>query len=302
MNLFRTLFFNPRRVFSKVWEKCSPIFVNDELYTRVRYYLHMGKKLNLNNPQTFNEKLQWLKLYDHNPLYTKMVDKYAVKEFVSQVIGEEYIIPTLGVWNHFDEIDLNCLPDRFVLKTTMGGGNSGVVICKNKGSFDVKEAKHKLERSLKSLLYWETREWPYKDVPPRIIAEEYLESETGDLPDFKFFCFNGEVKALFVATDRGTGNVKFDFFDESFQHLDIVQSHPMSGLNIPCPDNFSAMKGIAAKLSKGLPEVRVDLYNVRGRIFFGELTFFHHGGVVPFHPESWDYTFGSWIQLPEKKT
>ena len=209
MNLFRTLFFNPRRVFSKVWEKCSPIFVNDELYTRVRYYLHMGKKLNLNNPQTFNEKLQWLKLYDHNPLYTKMVDKYAVKEFVSQVIGEEYIIPTLGVWNHFDEIDFDALPNQFVLKTNHSGGNTGVVICKDKKEFDYHSAKKKLERSLKSDISRKLVEWPYRNIERRILAETFLGD---DLTDYKFYCFDGEPRYLYISEgldDHSTAAISF---------------------------------------------------------------------------------------------
>lgn len=292
---------NPRSIFPKLWELCSPIIPSDEVYTKIRYRLYFGKKLNLDNPQTYNEKLQWLKLYDHNPLYSRMVDKYAVKKLVADKIGEKYIIPTLGVWASFDDIDYNTLPNQFVLKTTMGGGNSGVVICKDKSKFEKKAAKKKLERSLKSLLYKRTREWPYRDVPPRIIAEKYIESNAGDLPDYKFFCFDGEVKAMFIATDRFSGNVKFDYFDADFNHLDLIQVHPMSGKMIQCPEEFDEMKRIASELSKGLPEVRVDLYDVDGKIYFGELTFFHHGGVVPFHPESWDYEFGSWVKLPEKR-
>ena len=144
------------------------------------------------------------------------------------------------------------------------------------------------------------REWPYKNVQKRIIAEEYIESYDGDLADYKFFAFDGEVKALFIGTERGTGDVKFDFFDANFNHLDLVQSHPMSGKDIPIPTNFEKMKMLASKLSRGIPHVRVDLYNVKGDIYFGELTFFHHGGVTPFHPQEWDYTFGSWIKLPSK--
>jgi hypothetical protein len=180
----------------------------------------------------------------------------------------------------------------------MGGGNSGVVICTNKKDFNIGSAKKKLEKSLDHSLYTITREWPYKNVPPRIIAEKYIVSSKGDLPDYKFFCFDGEVKAMFIATERDSGDVKFDYYDADFNHLDLVQIHPMSGNNITCPKNFDEMKRVASELSKGLPEVRVDLYNVDGRVYFGELTFFHHGGVVPFHPESWDYEFGSWIKLP----
>ena len=180
----------------------------------------------------------------------------------------------------------------------MGGGNTGVVICRNKAEFDKKEAKKKLEKSIKAPIYRETREWPYKNVPPCFIVEKYIAPESGDLPDYKFFCFNGEVKALFVATERLSGDVKFNYFDADFNPLDLTQIHPMSGKTIPRPKCFDEMKRVASELSKGLPEVRVDLYDVDGQVFFGELTLFHHGGVVPFHPESWDYLFGSWIQLP----
>lgn len=291
---------NPKRVLAEIWENYTP-FVGDELYTRVRYRLRFGKKLNLQNPQTFNEKLQWLKLYDRRPEYTTMVDKDAVKAFVSDRIGKKYVIPTLGVWERFDDIDFDSLPEQFVLKTTMGGGSSGVVICKNKAAFDKVTAKKKLEKSLNNLLYRQTREWPYKNVPPRILAEKYIVSNNGDLPDYKFFCFDGEVKALFIATERGTGNVKFDYYDADFNHLDLIQTHPMSGKIIPRPQCFDEMKQVASILSKGIPQVRVDLYEVEGQVLFGEMTFFHHAGIVPFHPESWDYTFGSWIKLPEKR-
>ncbi len=260
----------------------------------------MGKKLNLGQPETFNEKLQWLKLYDRKPEYTTMVDKYAVKEYVAGIIGDKYIIPTLGVWDRPEDIDWDVLPERFVLKTTHGGGNTGVVICKNKATFNRQKAIEKLNKSLGIDLYRTLREWPYKNVPKRVLAEQLIENKSNDLPDYKFFCFDGEVKALFIATERGTGDVKFDFFDSDFNHLDLVQSHPSSGKIIPRPSCFEEMKQVSSKLSKGIPHIRVDLYECNGRVFFGELTFCHHGGIEPFHPELWDYKFGSWINLPNK--
>lgn len=229
-----------------------------------------------------------------------MVDKYAVKEYVANIIGEEYIIPTIGVWDKPEDIDWDSLPDKFVLKTTHGGGNTGVLVCKDKNQLDKSDAIKKLNKSMKQDLYKFQREWPYKNVPKKIIAEVYMEDvKTKELRDYKFFAFDGIVKALFIATERGRGNVKFDFFDANFNHLDLIQQHPMSGVEIPKPSCFDQMKDIASKLSVGLPHVRVDLYEVNGKVYFGEFTFSHHGGVVPFHPKEWDFKFGSWLKLPE---
>lgn len=416
----------------------------DKLYLKLLFRIRMGKRLNLKNPQTFSEKLQWLKLYDRKTEYTMMVDKYAVKDYVAGIIGEEYIIPTIGVWNKLDDIEWDTLPEKFVLKTTYGGGSSGVVICKDKSTFDRQKAIKKLKKSLKQNIYKTLKEWPYKNVPKRIIAEKYIDPrpETNDLPDYKFFCFNGEpkycqvisgrdskkcidffdrdwnhqpfhepsyysfadeepakpkyldkmwqaaeqlaqdkafsridfyevgddvffgeitffptsglgsfepedyetiigkmitlpgvaggggiisklqigkyqiiqpdlpdykffcfdgeVKALFIGTERQSGDVKFDYYDADFNHLDLIQQHPMSGRMIDKPLKFEEMKEIASKISKGIPHARVDLYNINGKIYFGEITFYHHGGLVPFHPEKWDYEFGGWVTLPSK--
>lgn len=273
--------------------------LSDKAFLKCQYYLHMGKRLNLSSPQTYNEKLNWLKLYDRKPIYTTLVDKYSVKDYVSRIIGEEYIIPTIGVWDSFDDIDFNKLPDQFVLKTTHGGGNTGVVVCKEKDKFDIDAARTKLNKSLRTNIYNSSREWPYKNVERRIIAEKFIEdSTTGELADYKFFCFNGEVKALFVGTERGTGDVKFDYYDSDYNHLDLVQYHPMSKHPLPKPKHFELMKELASKLSNGFPHIRVDLYECNDSVYFGEITFYHHGGLVPFHPEKWDYVFGSWIELP----
>ena len=283
-----------------VYKLLGKLIPNDRLFLELSFFVKMGYRLDLNNPQTYNEKLQWLKLNDRNPLYSQLVDKYEVKEWVANRIGERYVIPTLGVWDRPEDIEWEELPDRFVLKTTHGGGNTGVVICKDKSSFDKNKAIKKLNKSLKQDIYKTLREWPYKNVPRRIIAEQFVEGENNDLPDYKFFCFDGEVKALFIGTERGTGDVKFDYFDADFNHLDLVQVHPMSGKQIPKPVCFEEMKEVASKLSNGLPHVRIDLYEVKGRVLFGEYTFYHHGGCTPFHPQKWDEVFGSWIQLPAK--
>lgn len=290
---------DPNRFLNGLLLKLSPI-LPDKFFLSCMVRIRCGYWPNWKNPQTYNEKLQWLKLYYQCPEFTTMVDKYSVKEYVSSIIGEEYIIPTLGVWDNPDSIEWEKLPQKFVLKTTHGGGSEGVVICLDKQSFDRTSAIEKLKKSLKQDIYRTLREWPYKNVPHRIIAEEFINNNQGDLPDYKFFCFNGIVQALFIGTDRSSGNVKFDFFDANFNHLDLVQSHPMSGRTINKPACFEEMKEIASKLSQGIPHVRVDLYEVNCRVYFGELTFFHHGGVTAFHPQKWDYIFGSWLSLPKE--
>lgn len=275
-------------------------YMPDEIYLKKKYGIRMGSELNLENPQTFNEKIQWIKLYDRKPIYTTMVDKYTAKQYVAERIGEEYIIPTLGVWDSFDAIDFSKLPTQFVLKCTHDSG--GLVICRDKSRFDVKAAKEKLEKSLKRDYYLIHREWPYKDVPRRIIAEQYMEdTKTEELRDYKFFCFDGVAKALFIATDRQKEGeeVKFDFFDMDFKHLDFKQGHPNAAVTPAKPETFDEMRQLAEKLSKGIPHLRVDFYEVNGKAYFGELTFSHFAGMVPFSPEEWDETFGSWIKLPE---
>ena len=278
----------------------------DKTYLKLMFRIKMGRRLNLKNPKTYNEKLQWIKLYDRKPEYTMMVDKYAVKDYVAKIIGDEYIIPTLGVWDRPEDIDFDSLPNQFVLKTTHGGGSCGVVICKDKTTFDREKAINHLNYSMKQKLYPYLKEWAYKNVQPRIIAEKYIESpsKNEDLSDYKFFCFDGEVKALFVATERQTAgdDVKFDFFDADFNLLPFRQGHDHASVTPAKPQSFEEMKVIASKLSKGIPHVRVDLYESNGRPLFGELTFFHFGAFMPFEPEKWDYTFGSWITLPKTKT
>lgn len=274
----------------------------DDVFLRLKYYAFIGKKLNLDNPKTYNEKIQWLKLYDRRPLYTSMVDKYAVKKYVSERIGQEYIIPELGVWDHPEDIDFDKLPNQFVLKVTHDSG--GLVICKDKSKLDIAKAEKKLKNSLKRNYYALHREWPYKDVKRRIIAEAYMEDlKTSELRDYKFFCFNGKVKMMFVATGRQNANdeTRFDFFDEKYNHLDLINGHPNADVLPECPKTFDTMKLLAEKLADGIPHVRVDFYEVNGKIYFGEMTFFHWSGFVPFQPESWDYTMGRWIELPTKK-
>lgn len=273
-------------------------FLPDGMYIQIYYFAHFKHFANLRNPQTYNEKLNWLKLHDRNPLYTKLVDKFQVKEYVTPIIGQEHIIPTLGVWDCFDDIDFAKLPDQFVLKCTHD--SEGLVIVKDKSTMDRVAAKEKIEAALKQNFYYIGREWPYKDVKPRIIAEEYMEDRVdGELRDYKFFCFNGEPKAMFIASDRASDHVKFDYFDLDFKHLDIKQKYPHADKPLRKPETFDKMVELSRMLSKGFPHVRVDFYEVEGHLYFGELTFYHFSGFMPFEPDKWDYIFGKWLKLPE---
>lgn len=300
MSKFLKVIKNPYKLFGFLGRKFEFKFLSDEMYLKLKYRSVFGRKLNLKNPKTFNEKLQWLKLYDRNPIYSVMVDKYEVKNFVSKLIGDQYIIPTLGVWNDFDEINFDNLPEQFVLKCTHDSG--GLVICKNKNQLDKNEAKLKIEKSLQRNFYYEGRQWPYKNVVPKIIAEKYMVDESGfELKDYKFFCFNGEPKIMYIASDRGKNgeDIKFDFYNMDFVHLDITNGHSMSNKTMRKPDSFDKMKQLASVLSKNIPHVRVDFYDINGKVYFGEMTFYHHSGFCHFEPEKWDEKLGSWIKLPK---
>lgn len=301
-NRVKKILRNPKLLFLTLGYRGFFNWMSDKTYLSIAFRARMGKKLNLDNPKSYSEKLQWLKLYNRKPEYTDMVDKYKVKEYVSKIIGDEYIIPTIGVWDKFEDIDFNSLPDQFVLKCTHDSG--GLVICKDKKRLDIADARRKINKCLKHNFFYAQREWPYKDVVPRIIAETYMEdAEDHELRDYKFFCFNGKVKALFIATNRGTENEEttFDFFDEEFNHLDFRNGHPNAEKLPHKPKQFELMKELAGKLSEGIPQVRVDFYEVNGKVYFGEMTFFHWSGMTPFEPEKWDEIFGSWIELPDKK-
>ena len=275
----------------------------DEMFIRLNYLRRMKQWPDLKNPTTYNEKLQWLKLHDRQQLYTQLVDKYAVRRFVAERIGGEYLIPLVGgPWDSFDEIDFDALPEKFVLKCTHDSG--GLVICRDKRALNREKARRRIAQSLGQNFYYHNREWPYKDVRPRIIAEAYMEdASTSELRDYKFFCFGGEPKMLFVASDRQTAGeeTKFDFFDMDYNHLDLRNGHPNAAVPPEKPAQFGLMREMAQKLSQGIPHVRVDLYEVNGRVYFGEMTFYHWSGMVPFDPPEWDRRLGSWIRLPEKQ-
>lgn len=277
----------------------------DKLYLTLLYRLKMGYWIDWKNPKTFSEKLQWLKLYNRKPEYTTMVDKYAVKEYVAKIIGEEYIIPTLGVWDRPEDIDWDSLPQKFVLKTTHGGGGSGVVICKDKGTFDKDAAVAKLKKSLNGCIYKSYREWPYKNVKKRVIAEALLEELTPaknntDLPDYKFYCFNGEPIYCQVIRDRRSKET-IDFYDMEWSHMPFVGLNPVADnglIPIVRPICLCKMTEICRKLSVGIPFSRIDLYVIDDKIFFGEITFYPASGMGIFTPIEWNEKLGSMIKLP----
>lgn len=277
-------------------------YLPDKAYLQLMYYYHFGKFISWKHPETFSEKIQWLKVYDRNPLYTTLVDKIEVKNYVSDKMGAEYIIPTLGVWDSFDEIDFDKLPNQFVLKTNHSGGNSGVIICKDKNKFDIESARKKLTDSLNTDMFFYGREWPYKNVIPRIIAEEYMVDESGyELKDYKFFCFNGQPKFFKVDFDRQTSH-RANYYDLSWNLLPFFEKlypHDKSK-KLVIPNNFDDMVEIARKLSTNIPFTRIDLYNVNGKVYFGEITFYPASGMEIIEPIEWDNKLGSWIKLPKK--
>ncbi|MCH5346389.1 MAG: glycosyl transferase [Muribaculaceae bacterium] len=279
----RNHFINPKRVIKKI------------------FYLRTGYYPNLDNPKTFNEKMQWMKLNYHDPLHTQLVDKAAVKEYVSSIIGEEYVIPTLGVWKRFNDIDFDSLPNQFVLKCTHDSG--GLVICRDKNKLDISAAKKKINKCLGINYYYLGFEWPYKNVEPQILAEEYKgELSSGTVLDYKFFVFNGVPRILKIASNRNieTGHVDMDFYDMNFNHLPFKRGHDNSSIKLEKPTNFELMKELAQKLAKGLPFVRVDFYEIGNKVYFGELTFYPCGGWNAFDPREWDEKLGDMLELPKK--
>ena len=275
--------------------------IGDEKYLKILYKLVFDKNLDLINPQTFNEKIQWLKINDRKEIYTKMVDKYEVKNYVADVIGKEYIIPTIGIYNKLSDIDLSKLPDKFVMKCTHDSG--GLIICKDKKQLNFNKEKKKIAKSLKRNFYYSGREWPYKNVKPRIIIEKYMcTKEQKELIDYKFFCFNGNPKIILVCSERfSSNNMCETWFDDKWNFLDIIESSHRVDKTIKKPINLSKMMEFSKKLSKDIPFVRVDFYEINGKTYFGELTFFPASGFERFEPKEWDYKLGEMLKLPDKK-
>lgn len=295
---------DPKQIFRGVWKHAlfavAP-YVSDETYLGWYFRYRMGYALDLKKAKTFNEKIQVLKIESKkHPEYTKMVDKATAKDYVVSIIGEKYIIPTYGIWNSVEEIEWDKLPNQFVVKST--GDSGGVVVCKDKSKLNLKAAKNKLRIRGTRDYCITSKEFPYKNVPHRYIAEAYMEDESGyELKDYKIFCFDGEPKFLFVATGRQLHDTRFDFYDLDFNHLPVLNGHPNADVWPTKPMNWEEMLDVARRLSKNIPHVRVDLYNINGKIYFGELTFFHFSGMVPFEPMEWDYKFGEYIKLPFTK-
>lgn len=292
---------NPKFILLKM-DQMNIITLSDKKYIELNYEYTFGRKINLEHPKEYNEKLNWLKLYDRQEKYTNMVDKYAVKNIVGEKIGNEYIIPTIGVWDRFEDIDFTVLPNSFVIKTTHDSG--GVVIVKDKEKIDLNEVKKKINKSLKRDYYRLWREWPYKNVKRRIIVEEYLEDNNDkELRDYKFFCFDGKPFIMFIAGNRQKNDedTYFDFYDMNGTHLNIKNGHPNSRVQPHLPKNFKKMKELATIISKGIPQVRIDFYEVNGKVYFGEITLFHFAGFVDFEPQKWNNILGNKINLEDIK-
>ena len=297
MNKLTKLAQNPWLLFSFLAHKGFMNWVPDEVYLKLMFRAKKGRQLDLKNPQTFSEKLQWLKLYNRNPLYTVMVDKVKAKEYVASKIGEQYIIPTLGVWENTEDIDFSSLPDSFVLKCNHNSGK-GMYICRDKNKMDEHKVREGLKQGLKENYYKHGREWPYKDVPRRILAEQYMVDESGtELKDYKLFCFNGEPKIIEVDYGRFVNHMR-NVYDTEWNFIAMQIEYPNDPSHIiPKPEKLDEMILLARKLSEGIPHVRVDFYSIENRIYFGELTFFHGSGMETFKPDGWDERLGDWVQL-----
>ena len=262
-------------------------------YLKFVYRMKTGRKLNLSNPQGFNDKLNCLKLNDIHPEYTKLVDKLAVREYIKEKLDEEYLFPLLGYWERFDDIDFDSLPDKFVLKCNHDSGS--VKLIRDKNTVDIAELKKFFDGRMKINAYCLGREYPYKDVKPCIMAEKFMEAENG-LNDYKFFCFNGQAKMLLIVTDR-EHDLRNDFYDENYNHLNVKRGHEFADYQIPKPVCFEEMKQIVSKLSQEMRFVRLDFYEVDGKIYFGEFTFFPAGGFWLFEPEEWELKLGGFLEL-----
>jgi hypothetical protein len=269
---------------------------DDEKFLKSVFKEKTGYSLDLDNPKSFNEKMQWLKLYDRNTDYIKMVDKYEAKKYIEDTIGSEYVIPNLGVYASTDEIDFEKLPEKFVLKCTHDSG--GVILCKNKELLDFGKTKSFLDNGMKTNYYWYSREFPYKNIKPRIIAETYMMDAENTI-DYKFMCFHGKVRMIFTCSERHSKDgLKVTFFDTEWNKLPFERHYPSSKKEIARPQNLQLMIELAEELSKEIPFVRVDFYEVNGKVYFGELTFYPGSGWEEFTPLEWDYKLGEWLEVP----
>ena len=297
MDLIRVIK-EPWRLLSHQKLKWITWMVPDHLYLKSFYRTFTNQKLNLKTPALYNEKLQWLKLHDRNPAYTEMVDKLAVKAYVTKIIGAEYVIPTLTVSENFDDIDFAALPEQFVIKCNHD--SAGLAICTDKQAFDREAARQKITRCLKRNFFYSGREGPYKNVKPKILVEKYMEDKAlGELRDYKFFTFGGVPKVVHIVSNRQNHDEETygDFFDMDYNHLDLTMGHNNAPVPPEKPKNFEKMKVFAEKLSEGTRHLRVDFYEVDGQLYFGELTFYQDSGFADIQPPEWNDILGSWISL-----
>lgn len=291
---------HPRLLSGVMLEKFAPFISNDRKYIKVKYWLRLGSLCDLDNPKTFQEKLQWIKLNDRKPIYHQMVDKYDAKELIAERVGDEYVIPTIGLWDKFDDIDFEQLPNQFIIKNTHD--SSTYFICQDKNKLDILQVRKRLRiDTRKHDFYYYSREWPYKGLKHRIIAEPLLNDGKGDyLTDYKFFTFNGEPKFFYVTSNRGCeGGLKEDFFDVDGNLMEINQLGYYNNPKTPdLPVNLSKMIEFSRILSKDTYHLRVDFYEIKGKMYVGELTFFDGGGFHPFTPKKYNRILGDWIKLP----
>ncbi len=296
MQTISVYFKNPKRALNGLIILSSR-FWPDKLYISTLYRLRFGRKLNWDNPSTFNEKLNWLKLYNRQELYTTLADKYDVKEIVAKKIGNEYVVENYGVFNSWDEINFSELPDQFVIKCTHSSG--GAFVCRNKKDFDFGKIQKAIEQQLKDKYYSHLREWPYKNIKPRIIVDKYLDDHTGnELRDYKWWCFNGKPMYMYC-TIKGK-NIFENFYDMDFNPVAIDHGFPRHKPEFEKPSQFELMKELAEKLSKGIPFVRVDFFQVEEKVYFGEFTFYDWGGLHPFRYYQTDLDLGELIVLPKR--
>lgn len=293
----------PYDIYSHLGARGLLNWIPDDTYLKIQYRLKLHRKLHLDVPVTMNEKLQWLKLHDRNPLYTELVDKYAVRDHIEKAVGKDILIPLLGVWDKPEDIDYSKLPDRFVLKCNHDSG--GVILCNNKAAFKIRAATDKLNEKLHRTYCWGNREWPYKNIKPKVIAEEFIEDHHGQtgLTDYKFYCFNGQPDCVLACVDRKPGSAKFIFFDKDWNRLDYnYQTEEEKNKIVPKPENLDDMFKTAETIAKYVksPFLRVDLYNVDGKIYFGEVTFYPHSGMDASLKSETDHSFGEKISLPKE--
>lgn len=274
-------------------------WIPDKCYLKLFFWAATGKRLNLHNPKTFNEKLQWLKLYYHKPEFTAMVDKYEVKKYVAEKIGERYVIPSIGIWDSFEEIPFEKLPNQFVIKSTHDSG--GVIVCRNKSELNLERARERIRKSLKKNYFYSGREWPYKNVKPRVLVEQYMKDDNYVvLPVFKVLNFSGQPKLIQVILNDKTADETVDYYSTEWKKLNIRQNFPNSSVILPRPEKLDEILSLAQKLSFGFPHIRTDFYVINNEVYFSEFTFYSDSGIENFVPDSWDTILGEWIELPQR--